>query len=210
MTGAMHRAFSETRLLAEKAQAEAAETPTTRRSLRGPERFFYDRSTYTGAHAFKAGPRDEEAQDAPVEMPEPEKLSVASLQCPMCEHKFRSRKAHPKCPTCLSSVPRDEEQVKAQLVTAGRAAVDPWRKLAVMRRSPSSEASTRAPSAEPMSRAQSKERIVEQVRTLGWWERGGERDSVLRAQAVTESEKTYARKPTVKPPLPSMPKLRPL
>jgi hypothetical protein len=218
MTGSLHRALSETRVLAEKAQAEKLEA---RRSIRGPERFFYDRSTYTGAHWGKAGPRDEDAVDVAVDVPEPEKLSVLSLQCPMCDHTFKSRKENPKCPKCLNSVPRCEEKLKAQLVAAGQTAVDPQRKLSGMRRVPS-EASTRAPSAEvgegvwpkrseSVARMGSKEHLVEQVRTLGWWERGGERDSVLRAQAVTKDEEIpRVRKASLKPPLPSMAKLRPL
>jgi len=220
MTGSLHRALSETRVLAEKAQAEKIEA---RRSIRGPERFFYDRSTYTGAHWGKAGPREEDLHEVAVDVPEPEKkeLSVLSLQCPMCDYTWKSRKEHPKCPKCLSSVPRCEEKLKAQLVAAGQTAVDPQRKLSGMRRVPS-EASTRAPSAEvgegvwpkrseSVARTGSKEHLVEQVRTLGWWERGGERDSVLRAQAVTKDEEIpRVRKQSLKPPLPSMAKLRPL
>ena len=50
------------------AVAEQAEKIEARRSIRGPERFFYDRSTYTGAHWGKAGPREEDLHEVAVRL----------------------------------------------------------------------------------------------------------------------------------------------
>jgi hypothetical protein len=170
----MQRAFAEQRRLEEEEQAEQKASTKRERTIRGPERFFYDVKTYTGTH-FRRAPSDKEpVEEAPVAAP---RQVVKNCVCPLCEHRWRSRAERPTCPTCLNRLP---DELVSEALLRGRGSA-----------SSLSEASTRASSQEA------------RARHVHWWERGGDRDNALRMMALNEAEKpVHISKPKMRPPLP--------
>jgi len=176
---------------------------------RGPERFFYDKSTYTGAHKGKCGPGDLSIE---IEEPanEPTKAGRERRICPMCEHTSLvvPRSVIP-CPNCLAPLPSPSSAIQLIAEFHGvETALRVSRQLASGEKPPrrrtsnSSEASVASTASTTRMRSSSPavNRLFNTVRTA---QNEHAKSAVLAFELRKAAEPPRVRRLTNKPPLPS-------
>merc|ERR1719163_2595759 len=96
------------------------QTPKAVDEVRGPERFFYDTSTYPASYALAREAVDIAARERSAAGSPPRGAPTQARVCVMCDHCWRAKRCTRrsdvvKCPTCLSDQPGDDELTEAEL-----------------------------------------------------------------------------------------------